>query len=63
MLRDMHPPHTAVSAFDSYEEEQVLIAAESLRQKIRRRCDHLTPGTVQSSTVPVLTLTPVAVIR
>ena len=50
MLRDMHPPHTAVTAFDSYEEEQVLIAAESLRQKIRRRCDHLTPGTVQYST-------------
>ena len=44
LLRDVHPTHTAMSAFDSYEEEQVWAAAESLRQKIRRRCDYLTPG-------------------
>jgi len=33
-----------ILAFDTPEAEQVWLLAEELRQKIRRRCDYLTPG-------------------
>lgn len=52
MLRAVHPTHTALSTFDSSEEEEVNALAESLRQKIRRRCDYLTPG--ESGPSPLL---------
>ena len=44
MLRAMHPTHTSLSAFSLSEEEIVWSLSETLRQKIRRRCDHRTLG-------------------
>ena len=44
MLRTMHPTHTSLSGFSSSEEDLVWGLSETLRQKIRRRCDHRTPG-------------------
>lgn len=44
MLQAVHPTQAPLSTYDSEEEEQVWILAETLRQKIRRRCDYLTPG-------------------
>ena len=44
MLRTMHPTHTSLSGFSTSEEELVWALSETLRQKIRRRCDHRTPG-------------------
>ena len=44
LFHDLHPKHYGKQAFDTPEAEQVWQLAEELRQKIRRRCDYLTPG-------------------
>ena len=44
LFHDLHPKHYGKQAFESPEAEQVWQLAEELRQKIRRRCDYLTPG-------------------
>ena len=49
MLQAVHPTQAPLSTYDSEEEEQVWILAETLRQKIRRRCDYLTPGSLHPS--------------
>jgi Ca2+-binding EF-hand superfamily protein len=44
LLHDLQPKLSESNPFDSSEDERIWSLSEDLRQKIRRRCDYLSPG-------------------